>query len=129
MTATSQMVTALTWSASASRIAVRSPQLLPQAAVIGSFAVATGLLAVTLAGWWALGTLPPPTGRDLALGVGVGLIPEHVYAVEPGDYAARPPDTEHAEFLLHEVPVPPRVPRSVDQHECGQTDLLSDRPP
>jgi hypothetical protein len=29
-----------------------------------------------------------------------GLRPDHVWSVTPGDYAARPPDVEHHEFLL-----------------------------
>ena len=29
-----------------------------------------------------------------------GLVPEHVWSVDPGDYARRTPDLEHAEFLL-----------------------------
>ena len=28
------------------------------------------------------------------------LRPEHFWSVSPGDYAARPPDVEHHEFLL-----------------------------
>jgi SAM-dependent methyltransferase len=41
------------------------------------------------------------TPRELRLlAMGSGLIPEHVWSVEPGDYARRPPDVEHPEFLL-----------------------------
>ncbi|MDQ4096074.1 MAG: methyltransferase domain-containing protein [Actinomycetota bacterium] len=41
------------------------------------------------------------TPRELRLlAIGVGLIPEHVWSVEPGDFARRPPDLEHAEFML-----------------------------
>jgi hypothetical protein len=41
------------------------------------------------------------TPRELRLlAVGVGLMPEHVWAVDPGDYARRPPDAEHAELML-----------------------------
>jgi SAM-dependent methyltransferase len=41
------------------------------------------------------------TPRELRLmAEAVGLRPEHVWSVTPGDYAARPPDIEHPEFLL-----------------------------
>ena len=41
------------------------------------------------------------TPRELRLlAVGVGLIPEHVWSVEPGDFARREPDLEHPEFML-----------------------------
>ncbi|HEX3326806.1 MAG TPA: class I SAM-dependent methyltransferase [Actinomycetota bacterium] len=41
------------------------------------------------------------TPRELRLlALGVGLIPESVWAVTPGAYARRRPDTEHPEFLL-----------------------------
>jgi ubiquinone/menaquinone biosynthesis C-methylase UbiE len=41
------------------------------------------------------------TPRELKLlSIGVGLIPEHVWGVEPGDFAARPPDIERPEFML-----------------------------
>jgi SAM-dependent methyltransferase len=41
------------------------------------------------------------TPRELRLmAIGVGLVPEEVYSVDPGDFARRPPDLEHAEFLL-----------------------------
>ncbi len=41
------------------------------------------------------------TPRELRLlALGVGLIPEKVWAVEPGDYARRPPDLEHPELML-----------------------------
>lgn len=41
------------------------------------------------------------TPRELRLlSVGVGLIPEQVWSVEPGDFAQRPPDLEHPEFML-----------------------------
>jgi len=41
------------------------------------------------------------TPRELRLmAEAAGLRPEHVWSVEPGDYAARPPDLDHAEFLL-----------------------------
>jgi ubiquinone/menaquinone biosynthesis C-methylase UbiE len=41
------------------------------------------------------------TPRELKLmAIGVGLVPEDVYSIDPGDFARRPPDLEHAEFLL-----------------------------
>jgi ubiquinone/menaquinone biosynthesis C-methylase UbiE len=41
------------------------------------------------------------TPRELRLmAIGVGLVPEEVYSVDPGDFARRPPDLDHAEFLL-----------------------------
>ena len=41
------------------------------------------------------------TPRELRLlALGVGLVPEHVWSVSPGDYARRTPDTDHYEFLL-----------------------------
>ena len=41
------------------------------------------------------------TPRELRLlAIGVGLVPEHVWAVAPGDFARRVPDTEHPEFML-----------------------------
>jgi SAM-dependent methyltransferase len=41
------------------------------------------------------------TPRELRLmAEASGLRPDHVWAVTPGDYAARPPDVEHHEFLL-----------------------------
>lgn len=41
------------------------------------------------------------TPRELRLlSIGVGLVPEHVWAVSPGDYARRPPDLDHPELLL-----------------------------
>lgn len=41
------------------------------------------------------------TPRELRLlAVGVGLIPEHVWSVEPGDFARRDPDIERPEFML-----------------------------
>jgi SAM-dependent methyltransferase len=41
------------------------------------------------------------TPRELRLlAVGVGLMPEHVWAVDPGDYARRAPDADHAELML-----------------------------
>ena len=41
------------------------------------------------------------TPRELRLmAIGVGLVPDEVYSVDPGDFARRPPDLEHAEFLL-----------------------------
>ncbi|MGH2809015.1 MAG: class I SAM-dependent methyltransferase, partial [Actinomycetota bacterium] len=41
------------------------------------------------------------TPRELRLlAVGVGLMPEEVWAVDPGDYGRRVPDTEHAELML-----------------------------
>jgi SAM-dependent methyltransferase len=41
------------------------------------------------------------TPRELRLlAEAAGLRPEHVWSVTPGDYAARPPDIEHPEFLL-----------------------------
>jgi SAM-dependent methyltransferase len=41
------------------------------------------------------------TPRELRLlAEAAGLRPDHVWSVTPGDYAARPPDIEHPEFLL-----------------------------
>lgn len=41
------------------------------------------------------------TPRELRLmALGVGLVPEAIYSTEPGDYARRPPDIEHAELML-----------------------------
>lgn len=41
------------------------------------------------------------TPRELRLmAIGVGLIPEAVWAIEPGDFARRTPDLEHPEFML-----------------------------
>ncbi|MBW3594123.1 MAG: methyltransferase domain-containing protein [Actinobacteria bacterium] len=41
------------------------------------------------------------TPRELRLlALGVGLVPEHVWSVEPGGFARRPPDLEHPEFML-----------------------------
>jgi ubiquinone/menaquinone biosynthesis C-methylase UbiE len=41
------------------------------------------------------------TPRELKLmAIGVGLVPEDVYSVDPSDFARRPPDLEHAEFIL-----------------------------
>ncbi|HEU4480649.1 MAG TPA: class I SAM-dependent methyltransferase [Actinomycetota bacterium] len=41
------------------------------------------------------------TPRELRLlSLGVGLVPEEVWSVEPGDFARRPPDLEHPEFML-----------------------------
>ncbi len=41
------------------------------------------------------------TPRELRLlALGVGLIPEHVWSVEPGDFTRRAPDLDHPEFLL-----------------------------
>jgi SAM-dependent methyltransferase len=41
------------------------------------------------------------TPRELRLlAIGVGLVPEHVWSVAPGDFARRSPDLEHPEFLL-----------------------------
>jgi SAM-dependent methyltransferase len=41
------------------------------------------------------------TPRELRLlAIGVGLIPEHVWGVAPGDFAARPPDLERPEFMI-----------------------------
>ena len=41
------------------------------------------------------------TPRELRLlSIGVGLVPEHVWSVSPGDYARRPPDLDHPELLL-----------------------------
>lgn len=41
------------------------------------------------------------TPRELRLlAVGVGLVPEQVWSVEPGDFARRAPDLEHPEFML-----------------------------
>lgn len=41
------------------------------------------------------------TPRELRLlAIGCGLVPEHVWSVSPGDFARRPPDVEHYEFML-----------------------------
>ncbi len=41
------------------------------------------------------------TARELRLmSLGVGLVPESVWAVEPGDFARRPPDLDHPELML-----------------------------
>ena len=41
------------------------------------------------------------TPRELRLlAIGCGLVPEHVWAVDPGDYAKRDPDLDHPEFCL-----------------------------
>ena len=41
------------------------------------------------------------TPRELRLlAIGVGLIPQQVWSVEPGDYRRRPPDLDHFELLL-----------------------------
>ena len=41
------------------------------------------------------------TPRELRLlATGVGLVPEHVWSVEPGDFRRRDPDIEHPEFML-----------------------------
>lgn len=41
------------------------------------------------------------TPRELRLlALGVGLDPEHVWSVEPGDFARRQPDLEHPELML-----------------------------
>lgn len=41
------------------------------------------------------------TPRELRLlALGVGLVPEHVWSVEPGDYARRPPGLDHPELML-----------------------------
>lgn len=41
------------------------------------------------------------TPRELRLlAIGVGLVPEHVWSVEPGDFARRTPDLDHPEFML-----------------------------
>lgn len=41
------------------------------------------------------------TPRELRLlAIGTGLVPEHIWSVEPGDFARRAPDLEHAEFML-----------------------------
>jgi ubiquinone/menaquinone biosynthesis C-methylase UbiE len=41
------------------------------------------------------------TPRELRLlAIGVGLAPQAVWSVEPGDFAKRPPDLEHPELLL-----------------------------
>lgn len=41
------------------------------------------------------------TPRELRLlAIGVGLVPEDVWSVAPGDFAERPPDAEHPEFML-----------------------------
>lgn len=41
------------------------------------------------------------TPRELRLlAIGCGLVPEAVWSVSPGDFARRPPDVEHYEFML-----------------------------
>jgi SAM-dependent methyltransferase len=41
------------------------------------------------------------TPRELRLlAIGVGLVPEAVWSVEPGDFGRREPDIEHPEFML-----------------------------
>ena len=41
------------------------------------------------------------TPRELRLlALGVGLVPEAVWSVDPGGYARRPPDLEHSELML-----------------------------
>lgn len=41
------------------------------------------------------------TPRELRLlAIGCGLIPENVWSVSPGDFARRPPDLDHYEFML-----------------------------
>lgn len=41
------------------------------------------------------------TPRELRLlTIGVGLVPEHVWSVSPGDFSRRVPDVEHYEFML-----------------------------
>lgn len=41
------------------------------------------------------------TPRELRLlAIGTGLVPQHVWSVEPGAFARRPPDLEHAELML-----------------------------
>jgi SAM-dependent methyltransferase len=41
------------------------------------------------------------TPRELRLlAIGCGLIPDEVWSVEPGDFARRPPDVDHPEFML-----------------------------
>ena len=41
------------------------------------------------------------TPRELRLlALGVGLVPEEVWSVEPGNFERRPPDLEHPEFML-----------------------------
>ncbi len=41
------------------------------------------------------------TPRELRLlALGVGLVPEEVWSVDPGAFAPRPPDMDHAELML-----------------------------
>lgn len=41
------------------------------------------------------------TPRELRLlAIGVGLVPEHVWSVSPGEFARREPDVDHHEFML-----------------------------
>ena len=41
------------------------------------------------------------TPRELKLlAIGVGLVPEAIWSVEPGDFARREPDIDHPEFML-----------------------------
>lgn len=44
------------------------------AVMLGSFVVSTLLLALAMLVWWVGGTVEAPAGRDLALGVGAGVI-------------------------------------------------------
>jgi SAM-dependent methyltransferase len=39
-----------------------------------------------------------------------GLQVEHLWSVAPGDYAARPPDLDHPEFLVLALPLPGPIP-------------------
>jgi SAM-dependent methyltransferase len=41
------------------------------------------------------------TPRELRLlALGVGLVPEEIWSVAPGDFARRPPDLDHPEFMM-----------------------------
>jgi SAM-dependent methyltransferase len=49
------------------------------------------------------------TPRELRLlALGVGLVPERIWAVEPGAYARNAPDLDHPEFLLVATKPPPQ---------------------
>jgi hypothetical protein len=50
------------------------------------------------------------TPRELRLlAIGVGLVPERIWAVEPGAYGRNKPDTEHPEFLMVATKPEPRA--------------------
>ncbi len=63
------------------------------------------------------------TPRELRLlAIGVGLIPEEVWSVEPGGYAQRKPDLEHPELMVvARKPNPDRGGSSPSTHVRGRT--------